>query len=498
MSRLFYRVFLWFWLSIIVVSTTLIALTVVKHSRASRDEHWRDRFGPRVDLWAHQEAEILDHEGTFVVSKYVQSIESDPGVRNYLFDAGGLELLAGQAPPLVLQAVGSMTQSTGAEAQFFARNRMIAEKVFGPSGKSYVVIVTFPTPSILPRRLFQFVGQDNLERDGIIRLGAILLVAGLFCFWLARQITSPIDKLRIATREIANEHLDTRVDKTVTTGRDELAELGRDFDRMAERLDALVTAHRRLLADVSHTLRSPLARLSVALELARQRANPEISDHLDRIEREADRLNRLIGQLLTLARIDSEVDLQRKTVFDLASLVQEVTADGDYEARGRGRAVKFTRSSECLVEGIPPMLRGAIENVVRNAVRHTPEGTNVEIAMELQGVRSHLRAIIYVRDHGIGVSADELGSIFLPFHRSAEGANLDPYGAGLGLAITQRAFHFHGGTAIAANMPGGGLVVKLELPASDGPPCTTVPAGTGAQGTASFVRAFLRRALPQA
>ena len=463
MSRLFYKVFLWFWLSIVVASTTLMALTAVKHSRASRDEHWRDRFGPRVDLWARQEAEILDHEGTSALSKYVRSIESDPGIRNYLFEAGGLGLLARQAPPLVLQTVASVTQS-GAEAQFFARDRIIAEKVFGPSGKSYVVIVTFPHPSVLPRRLFQFLGED-LEGDGIIRLGAILLVAGLFCFWLARQITSPIDKLRLATREIANEHLNTRVDKKVTARRDELAELGRDFDRMAERIDALVTAQRQLLADVSHTLRSPLARLGVALGLARQRANPETSEHLDRIEREADRLNGLIGQLLTLARIDSEVDLQRKTVFDLGSLVQEVAADGDYEARSRGCAVRFTTSSECLVEGIPQMLRGAIENVVRNAVRHAPKGTNVEIAMDLKGVQSPSRAIIHVRDQGTGVSAAELGSIFLPFHRSADGATLDPYGTGLGLAITERAFRFHGGTAIAANMPGGGLVVKLELPA---------------------------------
>src|SRR5579872_1060104 len=346
MSRLFYKVFLCFWLSIVVASTTLMALTAIKHSRASRDEHWRDRFGPRVDLWARQEAEILDHEGTPALSKYVRSIESDPGIRNYLFDAGGLELLARQAPPLVLQTVASVTQSTGAERQFFSRDRIIAGKVFGPSGKSYVVIVTFPHPSVLPHRLFQFLGED-LEGDGIIRLGTILLVSGVFCFWLARQITSPIDKLRLATREIANEHLDTRVDKKVTARRDELAELGRDFDRMAERIDALVTAQRQLLADVSHTLRSPLARLGVALGLARQRANPETSEHLDRIEREADRLNGLIGQLLTLARIDSEVDLQRKTVFDLGSLVQEVATDGDYEARSRGCAVKFTPSSEC-------------------------------------------------------------------------------------------------------------------------------------------------------
>ncbi len=466
MGPLFYKVFLWFWSSIIVVSITLVGLTAFKHSRSSEDEHWRDKYGPRVDLWARQETEILDREGISALGKYVRSFESDPGVQNYLFDANGRELLDRQASAPVLQTVASMSQNREAAEQFFTRDRIIAEKTSGTEHRFYIVVVTFPQPSMLRRPLFQFLGED-LNRDGIIRLCAILLVAGFFCFWLARQITSPIGKLRIATHGIANEHLNTRVDESVTARRDELAELGRDFDRMAERIDALVAAQRRLLTDVSHTLRSPLARLSVALGLARQRANPETSQHLDRIEREADRLNTLIGQLLTLARIDSEVDRQRRTVFDLAVLVQEVAVDADYEARSHGCAVKFTQDPECPIEGIPQMLRGAIENVLRNAVRHTADGTDVEVAVRSERVQGHSRAIIQVRDHGAGVPKDELASIFLPFYRSAEGICRDPDGTGLGLAITERAFRFHGGTATAENIPGGGLVVSLELPILD-------------------------------
>ena len=261
--------------------------------------------------------------------------------------------------------------------------------------------------------------------------------------------------------------LSVRVDGSVTSRRDELAELGRDFNRMAQRIDELVMAHRRLLTDVSHTLRSPLARLNVALGLARQRTAPEASQHLDRIGREADRLNTLIGQLLTLARIDSDVDPQRKALFDLATLVQEVAADGDYEARGCGCTVTFAPCHECLLEGIPEMLRVAIENVIRNAVRHTAEGTDVQIGIELQSAKGSRKAIIQVLDHGTGVPEEELASIFLPFHRSAEGICRDPDGAGLGLAITERAFRFHGGTTAAANNPAGGLVVTLELPLLD-------------------------------
>jgi two-component system sensor histidine kinase CpxA len=459
MPRLFYKIFLWFWLSIVVVSITLLALTASTRSRSVQDERWHNKYGPRVDLWARQESEILDHEGQSALRKYVRSFESDPGVRNYLFDADGEELLTRQAPSIVHQTVAAVFQSQGNQEQFFTAQRMIAEKVAGPGGKPYVVVVTFPQPSILRRRLFEFF--DDLGSDGVIRFGTILLVAGLFCFWLTRQITSPIDKLRLATREIATEHLETRVDKRVTSRRDELAELARDFDRMAERINGLVASHRRLLSDVSHALRSPLARLSVALGLARQRANPEIAEHLDRIERETERLNKLIGQLLTLARIDSAVDLEKKTVFELGMLLHEVAADGDYEARSRGCRVALSTSVECQIEGAPEMLRGAIENVVRNAVRHTAKGSNVEITMELRHLH---RAVIEVRDHGQGVPEDALADLFLPFHRVTDGVSRDPGRAGLGLAITERALRSHGGTAAASNAPGGGLVVTLELP----------------------------------
>jgi two-component system sensor histidine kinase CpxA len=290
-------------------------------------------------------------------------------------------------------------------------------------------------------------------------------VAAFFCFWLARQITSPIDKLRLAARDIANERLGARVDKTVENRRDEIADLARDFNLMAQRIDTLVTAQRRLLADVSHALRSPLARLSVALGLAREGAKTETSEQLDRIELESDRLNKLIGQLLTMARVDSGIDLGRKKVFDLVLLMEEVAADGDYEARSRNCAVEFNPPPECMMEGAPEMLRGALENVVRNAVRHTRGGTNVEISLACRRARCAPRAVIQVRDHGAGVPEDAIGELFLPFHQVADGLRHD--GTGLGLAITKRAFQLHGGDVTAANASGGGFVVTLELPVLD-------------------------------
>ena len=463
MRRLFYKIFLWFWLGIALVSATLVASTVLTDSRSAQDERGRQKYGPMVDLWAQREAEVLDRDGRSGLEKYIGSLVKDPGVHSFMFD-GGHEVLARQAPPRVLQVAALVGQSAAAEPRFFTEERIIGEKAFGPSGRAYVVVVSYPAPPIVPRPLLRFLFAD-LGRQEIIRLAALLLVAAFFSLWLARHITSPIDKLRLAAREIANGHLETRVDKTVVTRHDELADLGRDFDRMTQRIDALVTAQRRLLADVSHTLRSPLARLSVALGLARQGAEPKTSEHLDRIERETDHLNKLIGQLLTIARVDSGVDFEQKKVFDLGLLMEEVAADGDYEARSRNRAVVFSPPSECLIEGAPEMLRGALENIVRNGIRYTAEGTAVEITMKCRRAREGPQAVIQVRDRGAGVPEDAIAELFLPFHQVVDGIRQD--GTGLGLAITERTFRLHGGNVTAANAPGGGLLVTLELPMLD-------------------------------
>jgi len=232
---------------------------------------------------------------------------------------------------------------------------------------------------------------------------------------------------------------------------------------MADRIEHLVTAQRHLLSDVSHALRSPLARLNVALGLARRHSAPAASEHLDRIELETDRLNTLIGQLLMMARVDSGVDIERQVVFDLAAVVDEVAMDADYEARERRCTVQVEHRRDCLVEGAPDLLRSAVENVVRNAVRHTADGTTVEVSMDrVHGDQP--RVVIEVRDHGPGVSDDVLERLFVPFYRGANGATESLDGSGLGLAITKRIFDVHGGTATAANAAGGGFIVTLELP----------------------------------
>jgi signal transduction histidine kinase len=283
------------------------------------------------------------------------------------------------------------------------------------------------------------------------------LAGGIFCFIVSSILTKPLRRLGRAADAIAEGRLDTRVDPSLTKRRDEIAALARNFNRMAERIEALVNGQRRLLGDVSHELRSPLARLIVALGLVRQGPPEEAAENLDRIGVEARRLDTLIGQLLTLTRIDSGADRGSPAPFDFTNLVQEVANDADFEARARNRRVVVAQSDTCTLAGYEEMLRSAVENVVRNAARYTAEGTAVEISLR----NGTAQTILCVRDHGPGVPEQMLSEIFLPFRR-AGADNHD--GAGLGLAIAQRAVNVHGGSIRAENAADGGLMMEIGLP----------------------------------
>lgn len=476
MHSLFIKIFLWFWLSIVVVIGTLIVSAAIIRSRSQDNDRWNQLYSYLVHVRGKRTAELFDREGKPAAKEYVDSLQRlDAGnyfadskpVWDYLLDQHGQDVvMEQQVSPQISNILPQMDQYPVGEPHFFEEERIAAEKMVGPSGRTYTFILPIPEPPVV-RQVRSFLSKD-VGKAGIIYLVTVLIIAGIFCYWLTRNITNPIDLLRVAARGIANQNLEARVNEKVLRRHDELAELGRDFNRMAERIDALVTSQRRLLADVSHQLRSPLTRLNLALSLARDHVDPATAEQLDRMEHETDRLNKLIGQLLTLARVESGVDLEKKEVFDLGLLVQGVASDGDYEARSRDCGVKFTSTSEFAVEGAPEMLRGAVENVVRNAIRYTAVGTDVEISIDRKNVNSHCNAVIRVRDHGNGMPEKDLAHLFIPFHRGSDETRKTSDGAGLGLAIAERAFRLHGGKVTANNAPEGGLIVTLELPTIGG------------------------------
>src|SRR5262249_19830679 len=215
-----------------------------------------------------------------------------------------------------------------------------------------------------------------------------------------------------------------------------------------------------------------LARLSIAVGLARRDASPAIQAQLDRIEQEAEQLNRLIGQLLALARLDSGIEPSQQTVFDLSTVIDEIAIDSDCEPRATGRAVRIIAMEQCLIRGMPELMRSAVENVVRNGIRYTPRGAHVDIALRRSRDDRLEHADICVRDYGGGVPDEVLSRLFEPFYR-VPGRSISA-GAGLGLAITHRAVQIHGGSITAMNAIGGGLAIMMSIPTapgeSSGPP----------------------------
>ena len=304
-------------------------------------------------------------------------------------------------------------------------------------------------------------GPNGSLSGTLTRWSVIGLLMGALCFGLARYLTSPAIQLSRVARRFAGGDLAARVGPRLSARRDELGELGRDFDFMAERIEAQRAGERRLLGDISHELRSPLARLQVALDLAEQGADAGTRGYLARIEEEVEELGALIGQLLTLTRLENAgAEAVGQQTIDVAALVAEVCADADFEASASGQTVELRQTAAAQVRGNEALLKSAIENVVRNALIHAPASSQVRVTLQA----TETEAIIRVRDWGEGVPTEALDELFRPFFRVALARDRQSGGTGLGLSITQRALASHGGSVKASNAEGGGLEVEMRLP----------------------------------
>jgi two-component system OmpR family sensor kinase len=289
---------------------------------------------------------------------------------------------------------------------------------------------------------------------------ASLAVAAL----LAWYVSKPIRALRRALKAAAQGDLDVRIGGNVGRRRDELADLGRDFDITAARLKLLMDGQRRLLHHVSHELRSPLARLQAAVGLIRQQPN-NADAAIDRVERESIRMDKLIDELLTLSRLESGIARQHEENVNVAELVSAVVADATFELKARSASVGFDVRVESLltakVTGNAELLHRALDNVVRNSARYTPSGGQVHILGEYDALQREAR--LTIADEGPGVRPADLALIFEPFFRGQ--AAQRTLGHGLGLAITNRVIQSHGGRISASNRTSGGFAVEICLPA---------------------------------
>jgi two-component system, OmpR family, sensor histidine kinase CpxA len=304
------------------------------------------------------------------------------------------------------------------------------------------------------------LGSEAIPTRYHVAWGFALLVSGGICYLLTRYLTAPVLRLRAAARLLAEGELTARA-TNVKPRHDEIGELVRDFNFMAGRIEELVTSQRQLISDISHELRSPLARVNASLGLARQRLGQNAL--FDRMERDTERLNEMIGRLLTLARLDMTTTSPEMRRTDLKALVADIVADAQWEARERDCRVDFVCADSCDVQANPDLLRSAAENVIRNAIRYTAPGTAVDVRLECRHGDTGDVAIIRVADRGPGVPATELANIFRPFYRVADARDRESGGVGLGLAIAERVARAYGGSVHAENRADGGLEVVLNV-----------------------------------
>ncbi len=303
------------------------------------------------------------------------------------------------------------------------------------------------------------------QPHGHVDLGPLLPIAVggftslAFAFLMAWYFSQPIQLLQRALAAIAGGKLNTRVGTSLAGRKDELASLGADFDIMAERLQRLITGQQRLLHDVSHELRSPLARVQTATELLRQQP-PRLEEICEHIERDCSRMDSLIGDILTLARMNAREQVDMTDLVSLSDVIASIAEDADLEAEHGHFQLDIQIGEPLFVTGNDDLLRYAIENILRNAFRYSPPGGSIQLTV-CRGTALN-SAMIEVLDQGPGIPEDELASLFQPFQRGSQtnGAK----GFGLGMAIAQRAVEAHGGQIEANNRESGGLRVSLRLP----------------------------------
>ncbi|HQU83052.1 MAG TPA: ATP-binding protein [Pyrinomonadaceae bacterium] len=450
--NLFIKIFLWFLAAIALMVGVVIFLTWTTQTEPVVSR-WQSSVKNQTNIFAETSAQIYSYEGEKGLEQFLERIRNSENIKDIEI-AKNIEQsrILNEGNREILQNLYNKTIELNEPKLDFSSPDYgySAKPVTLLNGEKYILVTQWTRPRPTP-----FFGEANYR---YVRLLGLILTALAVCYALARYLSKPIVKLSVATKKLAAGELQTRVSPEIGKRGDEIGKLAKDFDEMAERIEALITSQQRLTRDISHELRSPLARLNVALELAKQKSNPENDKLLDRIEREGKKLNEMIGQILTLAKLESQSELIQKQKVNLCKLVERVAADANFEAAAQGKKVEFVQNADCEVAGNETLLRSAVENVLRNALRYTKDVVDVSLEKDKSNV------VVKIRDHGEGVPENELDKLFKPFYRVAEARERTSGGVGLGLAIAEQAVTSHKGKIYAKNADGGGLEVEIKLP----------------------------------
>lgn len=444
----FWKIFLWFWLTMLAMLATLFLAFAITVDPSDFLSERRALF--RELEMAARKMELISRASVHL------PIPRFPGSGYYLFDTGGNILGSASISEELISAYNRTRNRSDPTITFRRGVVAVGPQRITLNGAPYELYLTKEMPMLVHWRVQQVVARQwHLI---ILALG----VSFFLCVVLARYLVWPIRNLQRASRKLARGDLSARVEARVTKRRDELGELARDFDHMAEQVGSLVFSQERLLRDVSHELRSPLTRLQISLALARRKTPDAEAEHA-RIEREIERLDQLIGQIIHFSRIQHNIANMTCEKIPLEGMLKKLVDDGNFEALARGKGVVFKETATIELVAVREFLSSAVENIIRNAIRFTPEGTDVEVRL----FREKDAAFIMIRDYGPGVPEEALKDLFEPFFRVDETRGKENDGTGLGMAIASTAVTQHNGSIVARNAEPG-LEVTIRLPLRNG------------------------------
>ncbi|MBB3211956.1 two-component system OmpR family sensor kinase [Herbaspirillum sp. Sphag1AN] len=448
MGRLFWKFF--FFILVAQITAAVAVGIIFSLERRERIHNTTELdLSPSAALFVRASAESIKVAGTDALSEIIRGGSRR---RIYAVDDSSHDILGRDVPPRLIQKAKTALQDETTQRS--------VDQITAPDGQRYLVFLS------APRKDEQLLAFGEPGNSGfffpVIPVLTGTIASLFFAMLLAWYFSQPIRKLKLAFASAASGNLNARLAVQMGKRNDELADLGRDFDLMTEQLQTLVESQRRLLHDVSHELRSPIARMQAAIGLVRVQPD-KLPATIERIEREGVRMDKLVGDLLYLSRLEAGFTGTMDEHIRMEDLLQEIINDAQFEAQNCARYLESDIHNDAMIQGRAELLHSAIENVVRNAIKQTPSETTVTIIARVES--DHQRLLITVSDRGPGVPEHELLAIFDPFFRSSR-TQQTSNGYGLGLTIARRIIEAHGGTITASNRADQGLCVSIALPCS--------------------------------
>jgi len=447
------RKFIFIWFLAVGIISTIGGVWIGRSMRLAAGNYYESDF---VQDTAETLTRALESGGLSALEEADRSIDPERKLHLFVFDSDLREVRgrAGAGAGAVRAFAARLRPQTNVQFEGMTGGLLAGSIVTAQDGRAYRIVVRFSKrrATDVPINIWSWTG----------RIAVIVAAAGLLCLWAAWRLSTPVSHLRQAARRFASGDLKARAGASISSSTlTEYRDLAHDFDDMAGRIETLVDSQRQLLRDVSHELRTPRTRLNLSINNARHAPASAIAASLDRIDQESERLNDLIERILRLSRLEACDEPPHRELIEFADFIESIVSDADFEATACKRRVSIARVETFRSAGDRELLREAVENIVRNGIRYTPEGTSVIVDAYRVSAAEYR---IVVRDCGRGVPEDQLDSIFEPFYRAPQRS--DSPGFGIGLAIAKRAIGLHHGAITACNAAGGGFEIAINLPVS--------------------------------